>query len=269
MSSVRHPAVAGRFYPAEREELSEEVEGYCGEAKGDIAALGCIAPHAGYIYSGHVAGELYGRLRVTPRVLLLGPNHTGMGKPLAMMSSGAWQTPLGDINIDSALAGELRRKFGLLEEDSFAHLAEHSLEVQLPFLRFRAPSFLFVPICIGVSTYDLLAQLGEAIAGVITAQQEPVLIVASSDMNHYENDNVTRIKDKKALDAIMAGDGRRLYETVKRERISMCGYAPAVVMLTAARQLGAKRAELVKYATSADISGDRENVVGYAGVAVS
>jgi len=270
---VRHPAVAGRFYPADPERLRNDVRDHINEVKGDLSAIGCVSPHAGYVYSGDVAGALFRRLNLPRRVLLLGPNHTGMGQPLAIMSSGAWQTPLGDAPIDSALAAELLQEFALLTEDSYAHMLEHSLEVQLPFLQERAASknekLTFVPICVGVGTYDLLAQLGEAIATVLARQSDPVLMLASSDMNHYETESITQVKDKKALDALMTGDARALYETVKRERISMCGYGPTVAMLIAARQLGAKRAELIKYATSADVSGDRENVVGYAALAIS
>ena len=133
----------------------------------------------------------------------------------------------------------------------------------------RSDRFTFVPICVGIGTYELLAPLGEALAAVLARQKQPALIIASSDMNHYETDSITRVKDRKAIDQIMSGDARALFETVKREHISMCGYGPTVAMLHAARQLGAKRAELVKYATSADISGDRETVVGYAAIAVS
>jgi AmmeMemoRadiSam system protein B len=266
---VRPPAVAGRFYPADPQRLRDDVRAYIGEVKGDITAFGCVSPHAGYLYSGDVAGALFRRLQVPRRVVLLGPNHTGMGQPLAIMSAGSWQTPVGDVTIDQALAAELTSEFALLTEDSYAHLLEHSLEVQLPFLLERAGEFTFVPICVGVGTFDLLAQLGEAIAAVVARQDDPVLIVASSDMNHYETDSITRMKDKKALDALMTGDARTLYEIIKRERISMCGYGPTVAMLIAARQLGAKRAELIKYATSADVSGDRETVVGYAALAIS
>jgi AmmeMemoRadiSam system protein B len=184
------------------------------------------------------------------------------------MSEGAWQTPLGDAAIDSALAAELKQQFHVLEEDLYAHMAEHALEVELPFLQAQLEEFTFVPICVGVGTYQMLAQLGDAIAAVVKKQSEPVLIVASSDMNHYETDSVTRKKDHKAIEQMLARNPEGLYETVQRERITMCGYGPAVAMLTATRALGAREAELVKYATSADVSGDRETCVGYAGVVV-
>ncbi len=184
------------------------------------------------------------------------------------MSEGAWLTPLGEAPIDAALAAELKRELRAFTEDAYAHLAEHALEVQLPFLQAAVRDFTFVPICVGIGGLEPLMELGEALARVVERQKEPVLIVASSDMNHYESDSITRAKDKKAIDRILARDATGLFETVRRESISMCGYGPTVAMLTAAQRLGARDAELVKYATSADASGERENVVGYAGVVV-
>ena len=270
-SAVRHPAVAGRFYPGDPKVLLRDVQSYVadGGEKVKIDALGCVVPHAGYMYSGHVAGAVYARLSLPQRYVILCPNHTGMGEPLAIMSAGAWRTPLGEVPIDQALAGELMRSYRWLTEDASAHRSEHALEVQLPFLQALQPEFSFVPIALGTANYEVLASLGEAIAAVLGAQKEKTLIIASSDMNHYESDAITRIKDGKAIEKLLARDARGLYEVVVREDISMCGFGPAVTMLTAAGRLGAKAAELVKYATSGDISGDRSAVVGYAGVVVS
>ena len=264
---LRHPAVAGRFYPRDRETLVAELEAFlpAGTSK---PALGCVAPHAGYIYSGAVAGAVYAALAVPRRCLVLCPNHTGKGRPLAIMCTGAWDTPLGPVPIDASLAAALVRRFPLLTEDAEAHRSEHAIEVQLPFLQRRSPQFTFVPIALGTGQFDVLQHLGNAVADVLQEQGEPVLIVASSDMNHYENDRITREKDHKAIEQMLAMDARGLFDVVKKEAISMCGFGPAVVMLTAAKQLGARSAELVKYATSGDVSGDREMVVGYAGVVV-
>jgi AmmeMemoRadiSam system protein B len=184
------------------------------------------------------------------------------------MSEGSWRTPLGNVTIDSELAKALMSRFPLISEDELAHRAEHALEVQLPFLQELAGTFQFVPIAVGTSRFDALSALGTTMADVIQQSAEPVLIVASSDMNHYEPDDKTRVKDRKAIDKILALDPKGLYETVRDEDISMCGFGPAVVTLTAARRLGAKTAQLVKYATSGDISGDRDAVVGYASIAV-
>jgi AmmeMemoRadiSam system protein B len=192
-----------------------------------------------------------------------------MGRPLAIMSEGAWHTPLGDVPLDTELARALKAQFPALQEDLAAHRAEHAVEVELPFLLLRQPELSFVPIAFGVGQFEILEQLGKALADVITAQTDPVLIVASSDMNHYESDAVTRAKDHRAIERILTLDPRGLFDVVTQQNISMCGFGPAVAMLTAIRQLGAKSAELVKYATSGDISGDRSKVVGYAGVVVS
>ena len=269
-SVVREPAVAGYFYPSQAETLLRDVKAYAAPAKEKVRALGCMAPHAGYMYSGHVAGAVYARLELPRRFVILCPNHTGVGKPLAIMSSGAWKTPLGEARIDSELAGRLLAGFSYLSEDAGAHRSEHALEVQLPFLQALLGDFTFVPIAVGVGGYPALAALGDALAAALAPipSGEPVLIIASSDMNHYESDAVTRVKDHKAIERILALDPRGLYDVVGSADISMCGYGPTVAMLTATRSLGASSAELVKYATSADVSGDKERVVGYAGVVV-
>ena len=274
-TAVRQPAVAGRFYPANAQHLRAEVETYTtaradASAKSEprIRALGCVVPHAGYMYSGHVAGAVYRRLDLPRRMVILCPNHTGVGEPLAVMSEGSWHTPLGDVPIDEAMANELKSRMSLLAEDQEAHRFEHALEVQLPFLQVLAPGFQFVPITVGTSNFEVLSALGVVIGSVAAEAGGPVLVIASSDMNHYESDDVTRVKDRRAIDQILALDPRGLYETVHQANISMCGYGPAVVMLTAAKKLGADHAELVRYATSGDVSGDRDMVVGYAGIAV-
>ena len=267
-SPIRHPAVAGRFYPRDRDDLRAGVESYLLPPQKTVPALGCVVPHAGYIYSGHVAGAVYARLDVPQRSILMCPNHTGMGLPLSIMSVGAWDTPLGRVSIDSQLASDLKRRFPPLGEDTEAHRAEHGVEVQLPFLQVKNPGFSFVPIALGTSQYELLHGLGEAIADVVRTMGERVLLIASSDMNHYENDTITRVKDQKAIERILVMDARGLFDVVMDEDISMCGFGPTVAMLTAARRLGAVSTDLVRYATSGDVSGDRERVVGYAGILV-
>jgi AmmeMemoRadiSam system protein B len=267
-SMVRQPAVAGRFYPHDPEVLRSDLQSYLSPAEQPVAAIGCVAPHAGYMYSGHVAGAVFARLQVPARSILLCPNHTGRGRPLSIMSQGSWQTPIDAVPIDSELADSLKQHYPLLTEDVEAHRTEHAAEVELPFLLARRPHFTFVPIALGTGNYEALHGLGEAIADVIAAQSEPVLIIASSDMNHYENDQVTRVKDRKAIDQILQLDPEGLYKVVMNEEISMCGFGPTVAMLAAAKRLGATKAELVKYATSGDVSGDRDMVVGYAGILV-
>jgi hypothetical protein len=267
---VRHPAVAGRFYPRDPEVLREEVQTYLFQSpeQEQVRAVGCIVPHAGYMYSGHVAGAVYARLEIPQLCLVLCPNHTGVGRALAIVSDAAWETPLGSVAIDTSFAEALKQRCPLLQEDSTAHRSEHGAEVELPFLQVRQPQLKFVPIALGTHQFEALEQLGEAIADVIAATNDSILIVASSDMNHYESDAVTRVKDHSAIEPILALDARALYDVVTQQNISMCGLGPAVVMLTAARKLGATSAELVRYATSGDVSGDRDLVVGYAGVLV-
>ena len=238
-----------------------------GEEK--VRARACLVPHAGYVYSGGVAGEVYRRIEVPARVVLIGPRHYPRGAPLAILSGGAWETPLGTAPVDSLLAEKIVRAFPLLREDAVAHSTEHSLEVQLPFLQRLSPSFAFVPIVIGPARWQELEELGHALAEVVAAEQEPILLIASSDMNHYESDVVTRLKDRKAIDPILALDPRKLFDAVRDEKISMCGYAAAVAVVIAARDLGATAAELARYATSGEVNGEMENVVGYAGILIT
>ncbi len=226
-------------------------------------------PHAGYVYSGQVAGATLARIALPRKIIILGVRHYPHGEPAAILSSGAWRTPLGDAQIDEELAEALKKACPLLHEDSVAHSTEHSLEVQLPFLQVLAPDFTFVPVALGTVQFESLVSVGEAIGRVLEASKENLLLLTTSDLNHYEDDATTRVKDRKAIDRLLALDARGLYDTCRKEGISMCGLGPAVAMLTALNALGAKKPELVKYATSADVSGDRSAVVGYAGMIFS
>jgi hypothetical protein len=270
MPEVREPAVAGQFYPGRERELRQQVQQFlAAPAAASARALGIIAPHAGYIYSGAVAGAVYSRIQIPARAIVLCPNHTGYGEPLSIMSEGSFRTPLGEIAIDHELAEKLKAGFPLLHEDETAQLREHAIEVQLPFLQSLRADLRFVPITVGTGQFEALAALGIVIAKVIAELGEPVLIVASSDMNHYESDEQTRIKDAMAIEQILTLQPKGLFQTVRSQNISMCGVGPAVAMLTAALRLGATKAELIKYATSGEVSGDHDHVVGYAGVVVS
>jgi hypothetical protein len=267
--SVRHPAVAGRFYPKDPGALLADVRSYLSPEQTKVDALGCVVPHAGYIYSGRIAGSVFAKINIPRCCIILCPNHTGLGRPLSIMSEGAWETPLGSAPIASDLANALKDSFSPLTENSEAHHAEHAIEVELPFLQTLRPDLTFVPLALGTGQFDLLEAFGVALATVLAAHGEPVLIVASSDMNHYENDEATRRKDARAIEQILALAPRGLFDVVRKENISMCGFGPTVTMLTAAKRLGTPSAELVCYATSGDVSGDREMVVGYAGVVVA
>ena len=268
---LRLPAVAGRFYPSHPAELTALIHKcvVSDPAKPPVRVSACLVPHAGYIYSGHVAGAVLARIALPRKIIILGVRHYPRGEPAAILSSGAWRTPLGDARIDEPLAEALKKACPLLREDSVAHSTEHSLEVQLPFLQVLAPEFAFVPVALGTLQFESLVSVGEAIARVLEASKENVLLLTTSDLNHYEDDATTRIKDRKAIEELLALQPRGLYDTCRNHEISMCGLGPATAMLTALNALGVKRAELVKYATSADVSGDRSAVVGYAGIIFS
>ena len=265
---IRPPAVSGRFYPSDEKKLALEIEKYTSSANKKSFARGCVVPHAGYLYSGHVAGAVYSEIEIPARCILLGPRHFPGGEAMAIISEGSWRTPFGDAQIDSELAAELKRACLLLREDRMAHEREHSLEVQIPFLQQLAANLRFVPVVLATQRYQDLETLGHAVARVIAAHTEPVLLIASTDMNHYESDAITRTKDHKAIDRILALDPRGLYDMVRSEGITMCGYAATAAMLIAMRDLGAKDAELIRYATSGDITGDWDQVVGYAGIII-
>ena len=267
---LRLPAVSGRFYPSDPAELTGLVHRFTktDPARACIPVRACLVPHAGYVYSGHVTGEVLGRVALPKKIVILGVRHYPRGEQAAILSRGAWRTPLGDAPIDEPLAEALREACPLLREDSVAHSGEHSLEVQLPFLQVLVPGFTFVPVALGTIHFEHLVSVGEALAQVLAAQ-EKVLLVTTSDLNHYEDDATTRVKDHKAIQRLLALDPRGLYDTCRNEEISMCGLGPGVAMLTALNALGVRRSDLIKYATSADISGDRDAVVGYAGMTFS
>ena len=218
------------------------------------------------MYSGAVAGEVFGSIALPKKILILGVRHFPRGESAAILSNGAWRTPLGDAPIDTELAMALRDACPRLREDSVAHSQEHSLEVQIPFLQVLAPGFSFVPVALGTVRFEDLVSVGEAVARVLMAAKEPVLLLATSDLNHYEDDATTRVKDAKAMEKLLALDARGLFDVCREEKISMCGLGPAVATITALRAMGVTRGELVRYATSADVSGDTSSVVGYAGV---
>jgi AmmeMemoRadiSam system protein B len=271
-SVVRRPAVAGRFYPAKPELLARDLEAYLApeppSSEKVEKALGCVVPHAGYMYSGHVAGAVYRKLPAYDSYVILGPNHFGRGAPLATMCAGSWLTPLGTVPVDVALSEGVRAGCHLLADDTAAHAAEHSLEVQVPFLQHRFKNIRIVPIAVGQAGYAELELLGRGLAHAIQQAGKSVLMIASTDLNHYEPDHITRVKDRKAIDRVLAVDPLGLWDVLRLEDISMCGYGPTIVMLTAAKELGVRFVELVKYATSADAGGDPDAVVGYAGMIV-
>jgi AmmeMemoRadiSam system protein B len=267
-SDLRPPAVAGRFYPDDPDEL----EALVGELLGTGPAarhLAVMVPHAGYVYSGGVAGAVFGGTVVPSRVVVMAPNHTGRGRPGALWARGAFALPGGELAVDEELGRRLvEGAGGLVEPDHQAHRLEHALEVELPFLRRRRPDLRLTPLVLGGLDAGECVALGEALAEVVAALDQEVLVVASSDMSHYLPDEVTREIDQEALEPLLAIDPERLYRVVRDRDISMCGVLPATAMLAYARACGASSAQLVAYATSGDAFGDRDRVVGYAGVTV-
>jgi len=265
---LREPAVAGQFYPGHKTELERMLKSLMPDVEPQQTALALMSPHAGYIYSGRIAGQTFAGLTIPRDVLILGPNHHGYGQDAAVETRGGWLTPLGTIPIAEELAAAVLRHCPVARADSLAHRFEHSLEVQVPFLQADSADHRIVPLCIGHLPLVQLLELGSGLAEAITAHPEPVLIVASSDMTHYESGAEAKRKDDLALERVLALDPRGLYEVVRANRISMCGMMPTVVMLQAALGLGASRAELICYGNSGDVTGDQSEVVGYAGVRI-
>ncbi|MBI5885032.1 MAG: AmmeMemoRadiSam system protein B [Deltaproteobacteria bacterium] len=266
---VRKPCVAGRFYPQEESVLREDVSKFLGTGAAVERAKAVMVPHAGYVYSGGVAGAVFSSVSIPDDVVLIGPNHTGLGENAAVMSSGIWRIPLGEMRVDEELAGMLIDSSALFTADNAAHLMEHSLEVQLPFLYQLNSGASIVPVTVMRADIADCEEMGLALAGVISECGREVLIVISSDMTHYEPDKSARAKDKLAIARICALDAPGLLDITEKKDITMCGVIPAVIAIFAARRLGAKQARLVRYATSGEASGDYSQVVGYAGVVIN
>jgi len=268
---LRSPAVAGQFYPGNEASLVKTLNSLIPDspAAEKKEALAVISPHAGYIYSGGVAGETIGSVKVPENVIILGPNHTGYGAPVALMDHGAWDMPMGEVEINRELAAAIAENCSQIQVDEVAHRFEHSLEVQVPFLQYMQKSLTIAPLVVSHVSYQTCVSVGNALAEAIRKYGKPVLIVASTDMTHYESRESAGSKDGMALERIKALDPEGLYNTVVGKRISMCGIMPTTVTLIAALALGAKKAELIRYTDSGEASGDTSRVVGYAGLVIS
>ncbi len=262
---IRRPAVANQFYDGNPTRLHHDLGMLIGPSKGARPAKAIVVPHAGYIYSGAVAGAAYAQIEVPETVVVLGPNHTGVGAPVAVMTTGKWDMPMGDVSISEDLASLILKGSDYFKEDIEAHIYEHSLEVQIPFLQYRQSNLSIVPICLGGAfPFSICKEIGSAIAGAVREIRRPVLLVASTDMTHYESQEQAQTKDRLAIDRILAMDPEGLLETVRNYAISMCGVIPTTIAMVASLDLGADSAQLVRYATSGDITGDYARVVGYA-----
>ena len=266
---MRKPVVAGRFYPATDKELLHLIESYINgrQPTPPIEACAVVVPHAGYVYSGELAAKTLSTVQIPETVLLIGPNHTGQGSP-ASLSSEKWSTPLGEVPLNTHLANLIVNEHQSIVVDEDAHTNEHSLEVQLPFLQKLQQNLSIVPLTVAHLSYDNCEEIAESLYRSISKYEEKVLIVASTDMSHYETRPVAEVKDRLALDAIIAMDPKALYSTVHKNKISMCGVIPVVITLLICKKMGAKTARLLDYMDSGAISGDTDQVVGYAGVII-
>jgi len=268
--AIRQPVVAGRFYPGTEGELRRAMAALMPEV--DPAeqedALAVVSPHAGYVYSGMVAGETLARVRLPATVLLMGPNHHGRGAPAAI-DRRVWRTPLGETGVDRELADKILDAGAGIVEDETAHDHEHSLEVQVPFLQWRRPDVALVPLVLAHLSYEDCRLAASTLAAAIRALGRPVLLLASTDMSHYESRQQATLKDRRALERLAALDPAGLYRTVHELRISMCGVIPTTIALLAALELGADQARLVRYTDSGAVSGDTDQVVGYAGAIIT
>ncbi len=265
---IRRSTVAGSFYAGTRDRLRLQVADLLPKTPTREQAIGVVTPHAGYLYSGRVAGAVYSRVELPDTFVILGPNHTGLGAGAAIMTYGEWETPLGKVPIDTELGRAILANSSVLEEDHLGHQREHSIEVQLPFLQYFEAPFRFVPICLFSHEYAACHDVGQAVAKAVRQAGRRVLLVASTDMSHYLPREEAATQDQKAIAAILALDPEGLHRVVRREGISMCGFHPTTAMLVAATGLGASSAELVMYTDSGDVTRDLNEVVAYAGVVV-
>lgn len=265
---IRNPVVSGQFYPGSPSELEAQIKEFIDEQAPKEEVLGLISPHAGYIYSGPVAGAVISRIEFKDTFVIMGPNHTGLGQPCSIMTEGTWKTPLGEVEIDAELAKKILEASPSLEEDHVAHLEEHSIEVQLPFLQYFKKDVKIVPIALAHESGTTYKEIGKGIAEAIKDLNRQAVVMASSDMTHYEPQESANRKDNLAIEAIVELNEDELLKRVGEFHITMCGYAPTVSLLSACKELGARRAELVRYQTSGDITGDYRSVVGYAGIII-
>ncbi len=266
---IRNPVVSGQFYPESPSQLRAMIEGLVNEKAVKEEVIGLVSPHAGYVYSGPVAGATISKVKFKDTFIIMGPNHSGRGKPLSIMTEGVWKTPLGEVEIDSELGKRILATSSCLQEDSVAHQYEHSIEVQLPFLQYFKSDIKLVPIILAYSSGAIYKEIGKDIAKAVKELNRAVVIMASSDMTHYESQESAQKKDTQAIEAILDLNEDELLKRVDELNISMCGYAPTVSLISAAKELGATGAELVKYQTSGDTTGDYSAVVGYAGIIIT
>jgi len=265
----RQPAVAGQFYSSDPIQLRKDLSALIEISNQKIKTKGIISPHAGFVYSGSVAGKIYSQIDIPQTVLIIGPNHRGSGESAALYPDGEWLTPLGSVAVNSRLNQLIKQHTPFVQFDTVAHEFEHSLEVQLPFIQYLRPDVTISALCLGHGEYRSLKEVGAGVAAAIQAYGEDVLVVASSDMTHYESTESARQKDNMALERVLALDPEGLLNVCRSEHITMCGVVPSAVMIVAGKQMGATSAEIIAYSTSGDVTGDNSKVVAYVAVALS
>jgi len=269
MEKIREPVVSGYFYPSGKAHLLRMLETFIERDTQKEKVIACMVPHAGYIYSGKTAGITYSRIEIPESIIILGPNHTGYGEPYSVSDHDKWLTPLGEGEIDKEIRDLLVEKSRYLQKDEIAHIREHSIEVQIPFLQFLRKNIKIVPITLmGYVDNPAWFEIGEDIAEVIKEVNRDVLIVASSDMTHYQPHKVAEEKDNYVIEAICMLDEDEVIRRIEEKDVSMCGYSGVIVSIVASKILGAKKGQLIYYTTSAETSKDYSEVVGYAGVII-
>ncbi|OGL44372.1 MAG: AmmeMemoRadiSam system protein B [Candidatus Schekmanbacteria bacterium RBG_13_48_7] len=266
---IRKSVWAGQFYDSNPVKLRKQLELLLTSEEQPSNAIGIISPHAGYVYSGKVAAVTYAKITIPSSVIILCPNHYGLGADAAVYSSGSWETPLGTIPVNESLCEALLNNCSILKTDNTAHSREHSLEVQLPFIQMKTDNFSIVPICLKHLNLVQCKTIGSSLANIVKPHQNEILIIASSDMSHYESQDTAEKLDRLALESYTSMNPENFFQTIQKYQISMCGFIPATCLLYAALDLGATRIQTVKYMTSGEVSGDYSRVVGYAGLIIS
>ncbi|QUC64220.1 MEMO1 family protein [Nitrosopumilus sp. K4] len=272
---IRTPAVAGMFYPGEKNELKQSIKesflhkfgpGKFPPSNDRKKIFGIICPHAGYMYSGPIACQSFYAISsdIPELFIIIGPNHWGVGSNVATMKDCKWETPLGQVEVDSDTAEKISKITNIIEIDSFAHSREHSLEVQIPFLQEMASNFKIVPISLIDQRKDVSIEIGKSIAKI--AKEKKTMIVGSSDFTHYEPNEFAHEQDLALIEPILELDVDRFYEILQERNVSACGYGAIASTMVACKELGATKGELLKYATSGDITGDKSSVVGYGSI---
>ncbi len=264
---IREPIVSGKFYPSDPEVLKTSISSFLRE-KQRKNVKGAVSPHAGYTFSGAVAGEVFSAVNIPDSIIVIGPNHQGLGGFFSLSGADSWKTPLGEIEVDKKLTDKILKYTPFIKIDDTSHMYEHSIEVQLPFIQYLNPSAKIVPISVMGYNYDEVVTVSKGISKAIEEYDEKVLVIASSDFSHYVPHEIAKKEDKLAIDKILKLDSGALWKTVKERHISMCGMAPVVMMIEITKNLGATQGELLKYRTSGEVSGDYESVVGYSAIII-